>query len=299
VTHLRQIMLEELERRNYAAGTIRCYIRVVEQFAQHFHRPPDQLGLEHIRQYQAALLRQKKLAPSTVSQHLAGLRFFYIQVLKRGWSAAETPYPRQVQALPQVLSREEVAHLIQAARTPFQRAVLMTLYATGGRRAEVATLKVSDIDSRRMVVHIHGGKGRKDRDVMLSPRLLDALRAFWRSKRPPRFKRPPVYLFPSSNGHRGIEQPISDKTIWNVCKSAARRAGLEHRHIHPHTLRHCFATHLLEAGADLRTIQILLGHRDLEETTIYLHLSQRHLSATASPLDALTFTLQGEQKHSS
>ncbi len=184
MTHLRQIMLEELERRNYAPGTIHCYIRVVEQFARHFHRPPDQLGLEHIRQYQAALLRQKKLAPSTVGQHLAALRFFYIQVLKRGWSAAETPYPRQVQHLPQVLSREEVARLIQAARTPFQRAVLMALYATGGRRAEVATLKVSDIDSQRMLVHIHGGKGRKDRDVMLSPRLLDALRAYWRSKRP-------------------------------------------------------------------------------------------------------------------
>jgi site-specific recombinase XerD len=286
-------MLEELERRNYAPGTIRCYIRVVEQFAQHFHRPPDQLGLEHIRQYQAALLRQKKLAPSTVGQHLAGLRFFYIQVLRRGWSAAETPYPRLVQALPQVLSQEEVAHLIQAARTPLQRAVLMTLYATGGRRAEVATLKVSDIDSRRMVVHIRGGKGRKDRDVMLSPRLLDALRAYWRSKRQP------VYLFPSSDGHRGIEQPIFDKTIWNVCRSATRRAGLEHRHIHPHTLRHCFATHLLEAGADLRTIQMLLGHRDLEETTIYQHLSRRHLSATASPLHALTLTVQGEQKHSS
>ena len=238
MTHLRQIMLEELKRRNYSPGTIRCYIHVVEQFAQHFHRPPDQLGLEHIRQYQAALLRQKKLAPSTVSQHLAGLRFFYIQVLKRGWSAAETPYPRQVQALPQVLSQEEVAHLIQAARTPFQRAVLMTLYATGGRRAEVATLKVSDVDSRRMVVHIRGGKGRKDRDVMLSPRLLNALRAFWRSKRPTRSKRPPVDLFASSKGHRGIEQPISDKTIWNVCRSAAHRAGLEHRHIHPHTLRH-------------------------------------------------------------
>lgn len=293
MARLRQIMLEELERRNYAPGTIRCYLHLVEQFARHFHRPPDQLGLEHIRQYQAALLRQKKLAPSTVGQHLAALRFFYIQVLKRGWSAAETPYPRQVQHLPQVLSREEVARLIQAARTPFQRAVLMALYATGGRRAEVATLKVSDIDSQRMLVHIHGGKGRKDRDVMLSPRLLDALRAYWRSKRPR------VYLFPSSNGHRGIEQPISDKTIWNVCRSAARRAGLEHRHIHPHTLRHCFATHLLEAGADLRTIQMLLGHRDLEETTIYLHLSERHLSATASPLDTLTFTVQGEQKHSS
>ena len=118
MTHLRQIMHEELERRNYAPGTIHCYIRVVEQFARHFHRPPDQLGLEHVRPYQAALLLQKKLAPSTVGQHLAALRFFYIQVLKRGWTAAETPYPRQVQHLPEVLSREEVVRLIQAARTP-------------------------------------------------------------------------------------------------------------------------------------------------------------------------------------
>jgi site-specific recombinase XerD len=282
-------MLEELERRNYAPGTIRSYIRVVEQFSQHFHRAPDQLGLEHIRQYQSALLRQKKLAASTVGQHLAALRFFYIQVLKRGWSAAETPYPRPDLHLPQVLSHGEVARLIDVSRTPFQRAVLMTLYATGGRRAEVATLKVSDIDSQRMVIRIRGGKGRKDRDVMLSPRLLHALREYWLSRRPQ------LYLFPSSSGHRGVEQPISDKTIWNVCRSAARRAGLEHKRIHPHTLRHCFATHLLEAGADLRTIQMLLGHRDLEETTIYLHLSHRHLSATASPLDALTLAATGEQ----
>jgi site-specific recombinase XerD len=285
-------MLEELERRNYAPGTIRCYIHVVAQFARHFHRAPDKLGLEHIRQYQSVLLREKKLAASTVGQHVAALRFFYIQVLKRGWSAAETPYPRPALHLPEVLSQKEVARLIEAARTPFQRAVLMTLYATGGRRAEVATLKVSDIDSRRMVVHIQGGKGRKDRDVMLSPRLLDALREYWRSRRPH------IYLFPSSSGHRGVEQPISDKTIWNVCRTAARRAGLEHRHIHPHTLRHCFATHLLEAGADLRTIQMLLGHRDLEETTIYLHLSQRHLSATSSPLDGLTLTSTGEPTRS-
>jgi integrase/recombinase XerD len=221
------------------------------------------------------------------------LRFFYVQVLKRGWSIAETPYPKKTIPLPEILSQEEVARLIDAAKLPFHRVLLMTLYATGAWRAEVARLKISDIDSQRMVVHIRGGKGRKDREVMLSPKLLDALRAYWRSKRPR------VYLFPSSNGHRGIEQPISDKTIWNVCRSAARRAGLEHRHIHPHTLRHCFATHLLEAGADLRTIQMLLGHRDLEETTIYLHLSERHLSATASPLDTLTFPVQGEQKHSS
>ena len=210
MTHLRQVVLEELERRNYAPGTIRCYIHVVEQFARHFHRPPDQLGLEHIRQYQAALLRQKKLAPSTVGQHLAGLRFFYIQVLKRSWSAAETPYPRQAQGLPQVLSREEVAHLIQASRTPFQRAVLMTLYATGGRARRWPRSRSAILIASAWSSIYRAARGRKDRDVMLSPRLPDALRADWR------YKRPRVYLFPSSSGHRGIEHPISDKTIWNV-----------------------------------------------------------------------------------
>src|SRR5271169_2571454 len=282
-------MLEELERRNFALGTIRCYIRVVEQFAQHFHRPPDQLGLEHIRQYQAALLRQKKVAPNTVGQHLAALRFFYIQVLKRGWSAAETPYPRPVRRLPQVLSREEVGRLIDAAQSPFQRAVLMTLYATGGRRAEVATLKVDDIDSQRMVVHIHGGKGRKDRDVMLSPRLLAALRAHWRYYH----RQSSTWLFPSNYRK---DRPIDTKTVWYACQKAAQRAGLQKR-VHPHLLRHCFATHLYEAGADLRAIQVLLGHEDLKDTLLYVHLAIQRLHATASPLDSLTLNDKPPDEH--
>ena len=235
------------------------------------------------------MLTRWKLAPNTVTQRLAALRFFYIQVLKRGWSAAETPYPKKVLHLPQVLSKEEVARLIDAAETPFHRILLMTLYATGARRAEVAHLKVSDIDSQRMVVHVRGGKGRKDRDVMLSPALLDALRIYWRGLR----RKPADWLFPGNRWHTA-SRPVTTKVLWTACQKAAERAGIEHRHIHPHTLRHCFATHLLEAGADLRTIQMLLGHRDLEETTIYLHLSHRHLSATASPLDALTLTGPGE-----
>ena len=275
-------MLEELERRNYAQSTIRTYIRAVEQYSQHFHRPPDQLGLDHIREYQAAMFRTWKLAPNTVTQRLAALRFLYIQVLKRGWSAAETPYPKKVLHLPEILSQQEVAQLIDAAETPFQRILVMTLYATGARRAEVAALKVSDIDSGRMVVHIRGGKGRKDRDVMLSPALLDALRTYWRGLR----HKPAVWLFPGNRWHTS-NRPVTTKVLWTACRQAAVRAGFEHKHIHPHTLRHCFATHLLEAGADLRTIQVLLGHRDLEETTIYLHLSSKHLSATSSPLDAL------------
>jgi len=281
VTHLRQIMLEELQRRNFAETTIYTYIRTVEQFSQHFHRSPDRLGTDHIRQYQAYLLSQK-LSPNTVGQRLAALRFFYIRVLKRPWSIAETPYPRTVFRLPGVLSQEEVTHLIDAAETPFHRIVLMTLYATGARRKEAACLRVSDVDSQRMVIHIRGGKGRKDRDVMLSPKLLDALRAHWRSLRSKRSE----WLFPSGRWHNG-KHHVSASCIWSACHRAAVRAGLAHKRIHPHTLRHSFATHLLEAGADLRTIQLLLGHRDLEETTIYLHLSHRYLNATGSPLDAL------------
>jgi len=288
VTHLRQIMLEELERRNYAPSTIRAYIRTVEHFARHFHRSPDQLGLEHIRQYQAEMFRTWKLAPNTVTQRLAALRFFYIQVLKQGWSAAETPYPKKVLHLPEILSQQEVARLIDATGTSFQHILIMTLYATGARRAEVAHLKVADIDSERMVVHIRGGKGRKDRDVMLSPALLEALRSYWRGLR----HKPTVWLFPGNRWHTS-NRPVTTKVLWTACQQAALRAGLEHKHIHPHTLRHCFATHLLEAGADLRTIQILLGHRDLEETTIYLHLSNKHLSATASPLDMLSLIAPG------
>jgi len=275
-------MLEELRHRNFATTTIESYIHGVEHFSQYFHRPPDQLGPEHIRQYQAMLFTELKLSPNTVIVRLAALRFFYIHVLKRNWSIAETPYPKKVLHLPQVLSQEEVARLIDAAEFPFHRILLMTLYATGARRAEVAHLKIGDIDSQRMVIHIRGGKGRKDRDVMLSPKLLEALREYWRGLR----RKPTEWLFPGNRWHTG-SSPVTTKVLWTACQRAAKRAGLEHKQIHPHTLRHCFATHLLEAGADLRTIQMLLGHRDLEETTIYLHVSRRHLSATCSPLDML------------
>jgi site-specific recombinase XerD len=233
------------------------------------------------------LFRQRKLSPSSVTQRLAALRFFFIKTLKRPWSVAETPYPKKVQHLPSILSQEEVSQLINAAPTPFYRILLMTLYATGARRAEVTRLKVSDIDSQRMVVHIQGGKGRKDRDVMLSPVLLEALREHWRRLKPK------TWLFPGTCGHMA-PRPINSKVTWHACHQAALRAGL-HKRVHPHTLRHCFATHLLEAGADLRTIQMLLGHHDLEETTVYLHLSTRHLHATASPLDALALAATGKK----
>src|SRR3974390_1052360 len=180
VNQLRQLMLEELRRRNFAETTIRSYLHGVEHFSRYFHRPPDQLGPEDIRKYQAMLFTQLKFSPNTVILRLASLRFFYIHVLKRGWSIAETPYPKKVRHLPQVLSQEEVGRLIDAAESPFHRILLMTLYATGARRAEAAHLRIGDIDSQRMVVHIRGGKGGLDRDVMLSPKLLRALRTYWR-----------------------------------------------------------------------------------------------------------------------
>src|ERR1700688_1190908 len=280
MTRLRKMMLEELQRRNFSEDTIRHYIHTVEDFARHFNRPPDRLGLRHIREYQAHLFQKRKLSSGSVTNHLAALRFFYIQTLKKAWSVAETPYPKKNHPLPAILSQEEVARLIDAAGTPFHRTLLMTLYATGLRRAEVTHLKVNDIDSKRMVIHVRGGKGRKDRDIMLSPKLLDELRKHWHRLR----RKPSAWLFPGNRWHTG-DTPITTKVVWDACKKAAQQAGLQ-KDVHPHTLRHCFATHLLEAGTDLRTIQMLLGHRDLEETTIYLHLSERHISATGRPMNS-------------
>src|ERR1700675_4528337 len=281
MTRLRKRTLEELERRNYSEATTRCYIRTGKDFSRRYKRSPDCFGPEHIREYQAELFKKRKLSPGTVTQRLAALRFFYIKTLKKTWSNAETPYPKKGFHLPSILSRKEVARLIDAALTPYHRTLLMTLYATGVRRAELTHLKVSDIDSKRMVIHVQGGKGRKDRDVMLSPKLLAALRQHWRGLQ----RKSSAWLFPGNRWHTG-DTPIDTKVVWNACKEAAQRAGLQ-KDVHPHTLRHCFATHLLEDGADLRTIQILLGHNDLKETSRYVHLSQRHLHAASSPLDSL------------
>jgi site-specific recombinase XerD len=280
------MMLEELQRRNYAKSTISSYIRIVEDFSRRFNRAPDRLGPKHIREYQSELFTKRKFAASTVTIYLAALRFFYTKTLKRTWSTAETPYPKKIFPLPTILSQEEVAQLIDSALTPYHRTLLMTLYATGVRRAELTRLKVTDVDSKRMVIHVQGGKGRKDRDVMLSPKLLDELREHWRRLK----RKPSVWLFPG-NRHHSSDQPITTKVVWQACQNAAKRASIT-KNVHPHSMRHCFATHLLEQGADLRSIQMLLGHNDLEQTTIYLHLSERHLNATASPLDSLK--LKGE-----
>ena len=281
MTRLRKMMLEELQRRNYAQHTTRSYIRTVEDFSRRFNCSPDRLGPRHIREYQAELFQKRKLSSGSVAVRLAALRFFYCKTLKKAWSIAETPYPKRDHRLPAILNQQEVARLIQAAGTSFHRTMLMTLYATGARNAELTRLKFSDIDKQRMVVHIQSGKGRKDRDVMLSSKLLEELREHWHRLR----RKPKVWLFPGNHDHCA-DHPIDTKTVWHACQRAAKRAGIQ-KGVHPHTLRHCFATHLLEDGADLRTIQILLGHNDLKETARYLHLSQRHLHAAASPLDSL------------
>jgi integrase/recombinase XerD len=289
VTPLRRRMLEELQRRNYSSETTRGYILAVKQFAEYFGKSPERMGAEQIRRFQVYLLKDKKLAPGTVETRMAALRFLYKKVLKRRDLAYDDLiFPKTPEKLPVVLSQEEVKRLIEAAPNLLHRTVLMVLYSTGVRRTEASLLKVSDIDSERRVIHVRQGKGSRDRDLPLTPKLLEALREYWR------WKKPPNYLFPSTRGHRGLERPISHKTIWYVCKRAAVRAGIKKR-IGPHTLRHSFATHMLEAGADLRTIQLLLGHQELKDTIVYLHLSQRHLHAAINPLEQLELRAYGEK----
>jgi integrase/recombinase XerD len=282
VTQLRKAMLEELQRRNLSPITTRIYLRCVEEFARYFRKSPDQLGPEQIREYQAHLFTDRKLGAIAVTQHLSALRFFFVHTLKRPWILADTAIPRRPIRLPEVLSREEVERLIAGAATPLHRVWLLTLYATGMRRDELVHLKIADIDSARMLIHIRQGKGRKDRDVVLSPRLLDELRDYCRRANP----KPRTFLFPGRGRRQGDDVPLQGKSIFDAVQQAARRAGIR-KHVHPHTLRHSFATHLLESGADLHTIQLLLGHADLKTTSRYLHLSERHLRAAASPLDSL------------
>lgn len=291
MTQLRKRMLEELQRRNYSKATIRSYILTVKQFAEYFGKSPEKLGAEEVRRYQLYLLNEKKLSPGTVEIRTSALRFLFKKTLKRADLAYDDlPFPKTPTKLPTVLSPQEVTRLIEAAWNLMHRTILMILYGTGMRRTETSLLKVSDIDSQRMVIHIRQGKGSRDRDVPLTPKLLESLREYYL------WKRPKVYLFPSSAGHRGEENPISDKVVWHACNAAAKRAGLRKK-IGPHTLRHSFATHHLEAGTDLRTIQLLLGHASLKETAIYLHLSQRHLQAAINPLEQLGVRSHSETRY--
>ena len=287
MTVLRKRMLEELQRRNYSPETIRLYLFAVKDFAGYFGQRPDKLGPEHLRQYQLHLLNERKLAVASVIARTSALRFFFIKVLRRPQREIDLVYPKRQDRLPVILSEEEVARLIESATTSYHRVILMTLYGTGLRREELCRLKVTDIDSQRMVVHVRQGKGNKDRDVTLSPRLLEVLRDYWK------WRKPKTYLFPSLY-RKQPEHPIDSKTVWYAVREAARRAGIKKK-VSPHLLRHSWATHLLERGTDLKTIQVLLGHVDLEATTIYLHLSQRHMQGVNNPIETLPISGLGAE----
>ena len=291
MTHLREMMLEELQRRNYSQTTVKSYIRSVKAFAEYFHQPPDQLGPEHIRTWQVHLLQEKKIGVRTVRNETAALRFFFVKTLKRAYPFEEIAYPKPPRNLPTILSQEEAVRLIESASNLFHRAMLMTLYSTGMRRAELCHLKVENIDSTRMLIHIRHGKNNRDRDVPLSPKLLETLREYWR------WMKPKTYLFPGTlNGWRA-DKPITPKIIWQACREAAQHAGIT-KPVRPHLIRHSFATHLVEQGADLPTVQALLGHTTLKPTSIYLHLSQRHLQAAGTPLDKVDLSRPDQVKRS-
>ena len=273
MTHLRQAMLDELQRRNYAKNTIYYYLKAVERFARHFHRPPDQLNHTHLREYQAYLLRDRKLEPRTVKLHVSALRFFFVKTLKRRYLLDDIPYPKVPRRLPTILTVEEVTRLIDAARTLTDRTMLMVLYSTGMRNAELRSLQVKNIDSRSMLIHIERGKGGRDRYVPLSATLLETLRVYWR------WMKPKTWLFPGTIAGWRADKPITPKVVWDACQSAARRAQIEKR-VSAHLLRHSYATHLLEAGADLRAIQELLGHARLSTTQRYTHVNAAQLIDT-------------------
>lgn len=289
MTPLRQRMIEELQRRNYTRSTIESYILAVKDFAQYFGKSPACLGSEDVRRYQLHLINEKRLAPNTVKVRMSALRFFYWRTLKcRDLHFDDLPLAKTPVKLPVVLSPEEVTRLINGASNLKHRTMLMVLYATGLRRAELARLKVSDIDSKLMVIHVREGKGQRDRDLPMTAKLLEALRDYWR------WSRSKVYLFPSPSSPSDREEPITPKSIYNACKEAAARAGLTKR-IGAHTLRHSFATQLLDSGADLPTIRYLLGHSSLKHTEVYLHLSQRHMRAATNPLDQITLNTNGRK----
>jgi len=231
MTQLRQKMLEELQRRHYAYRTANTYIRIVRDFAAFFHRPPDKLGPEHIRQYQAYLFQSKKLSTASVSQYVSALRFLYVKTLRRHFLTEHIPFPKSPRRLPVVLSPEEVARLIDAARNLYHRTLLMTLYSTAVLRSELCRLQVSDIDSQRMMIRIHQGKGRRDRDVPLNPKLLETLRLYWR------WRKPKTYLFPGTTRGKRADVPISANIVWLACRQAAQQAGIR-KPLSPHCLRH-------------------------------------------------------------
>jgi integrase/recombinase XerD len=284
MTPLRRRMIEDMKLKNLAPRTIEIYTGRVVAFARHFGRSPDALGREEVRSFLLHLVQEKHVSWSVYNQTVAALRFLYEVTLDRQGVMVRVPCPKQPKRLPTVLSLEETARFFAAVLSIKHRAILMTAYAAGLRISEVVALRVDDIDSQRMVLRVRQGKGRKDRNVMLSPRLLALLREYWK------VARPAEWLFPGEIPGR----PITVGTVHRICVQAAHAAGLG-KHVTIHTLRHSFATHLLEAGTDIRTIQMLLGHRNLKTTAIYAHVAPTAVETTQSPLDRLA-PLPGEAR---
>ena len=277
MTHLRQRMSEDMQVRNLALNTQLSYLQQVSLFARHFGKSPDLLGRDDIRTYQVFLTNKKKLSPGSIHTAIAALRFLYSVTLERDWVPEEVlPLPKKPQKLPIILSPEEVQQFLDCVLNVKHHAILTTCYAAGLRISEAAQLKPTDIDSQRMVIRVEQGKGQKDRYVMLSPKLLEILRDYWK------MRRPKEWLFPGDR----VGQPITRNAVGQACTNARERSGLS-KPVTPHSLRHAFAVHLLEAGADVRTIQLLLGHRSLATTAHYLRIATNKVCATSSPFELL------------
>jgi integrase/recombinase XerD len=276
MTPLRQRMIEDMGIRNLAPNTQKTYIEQVARFAAHFHTSPDKLGPEEIRAYQIHLVNEKKLAASSVIVAVSSLRFLYSVTLARDWAFnIVIPAPQLPKTLPVILSPEEVNHFLNCVTHVRNRAILTVCYAAGLRISEAVNLKVHDIDSSRMVVRVEQGKGQKDRYVMLSPRLLQILRDYWR------IEQPQPYLFLHRDG-----RPVTKHAVQAACKKARAASGIA-KPITPHSMRHAFAVHLLERGTDIRRIQMLLGHSSLETTANYLRVAAASVLSTPSPFDLL------------
>ena len=284
MTVLRQRMTEDMQVRNLSPHTQASYLQQVSLFARYFRTSPDALTPEHIRTYQIYLTTEKKLAANSIYTAVAALRFLYRVTLKKEWTFGEDiPLPKKPQKLPVVLSPEEVVHFLSCVDCGKHRVILTICYAAGLRISEAVRLKAAAIDSARMVVRVEQGKGRKDRYVMLSPLLLEIPRSYWMAVRPKE------WLFPGIHDDR----PITKDAVEAACEKAHRFAGLS-KPVTPHSLRHAFAVHLLESGTDLRTIQLLLGHRSLATTAKYLRIATNKVCSTSSPLDLLPLPVPAE-----
>ncbi len=277
MTPLRQRMIEDMRIRNLSPNTQDSYLQQVSSFARHFGRSPAELCPDDIRAYQVYLTTERKLAPGSVLIAVSALRFLYKITLKIDWTLDDViPTCKKPQTLPTILSPEEVLQFLECVRSVKHRAILTTCYAAGLRISEAVRLKPTVIDSQRMVIRVEQGKGQKDRYVMLSPKLLDTLRSYWLATRPEE------WLFPGDRPG----QPITRDAVGQACQKAHRLSGIT-KPVTPHSLRHAFAVHLLESGTDVRTIQLLLGHRGLSTTARYLRIATTKVCSTSSPLDLL------------